>query len=121
MAAKKSTNTHPSEHDEQKGLINWFREKFPGILIFAIPNGEKRSISVAKRLKAEGVVRGVPDLYVPAWNLWIEMKRQKGGSLSREQKEMIEYLHGIGHTVIVGRGAADASSQVLEFIGASSN
>ena len=115
MAAKKSTNTHPSEHDEQKGLINWFREKFPGILIFAIPNGEKRSISVAKRLKAEGVVRGVPDLYVPAWNLWIEMKRQKGGRVSAEQRDWHDYLRSIGHTVIVGKGAADASAQVLRW------
>lgn len=121
MAAKKSTNSLPSEHDEQRGLVNWFRTQFPGVLIFAVPNGEKRSISVAKRLKAEGVVRGVPDLYVPAWNLWIEMKRQKGGSLSKEQKGMIEYLHGIGHTVIVGKGATDASRQVLEFTADSSN
>jgi len=119
MAAKRSTNIHPSEHDEQKGLVNWFRSTFPGVLIFAIPNGEKRSISVAKRLKAEGVVRGVPDLFVPEWNLWIEMKRKNGGRLSSEQKSMIEYLQRIGQTVIVGRGATDASSQVLEFVSSS--
>ena len=76
----------PSEHDEQVGFINWFRAKYSGVLIFAIPNGEKRAISVAKRLKAEGVVRGVPDLYVPTWNLWIEMKRASGGRLSPDQK-----------------------------------
>jgi len=116
MAVKKSTNSHPSEHQEQVGLITWFRHKFNGTLIFAIPNGEKRSISVAKRLKAEGVVRGIPDLYVPEWNLWIEMKRIKGGSLSKEQKQMIEYLHSIGHTVIVAKGAADASRQVMDFV-----
>ena len=116
MAVKKSTSSHPSEHQEQVGLITWFRHKFNGTLIFAIPNGEKRSISVAKRLKAEGVVRGIPDLYVPEWNLWIEMKRIKGGSLSKEQKQMIEYLHSIGHTVIVAKGAADASRQVMDFV-----
>lgn len=116
MAVKKSTNSRPSEHDEQRGMVNWFRSRFPAVLIFAIPNGEKRAISVAKRLKAEGVVAGIPDLYVPQWNLWIEMKRQKGGRLSLEQKAMIEYLKEIGHTVIVGKGAADASRQVLEFV-----
>lgn len=115
-AVKKLTNTHPSEHMEQVGLVTWFRGKFPDVLIFAVPNGEKRSISVAKRLKAEGVIAGIPDLYVPQWNLWIEMKRQKGGRLSPEQKAMIEYLKSIGHTVIVGKGAADASSQVLRFL-----
>ena len=44
----------PSEHSEQVGFINWFRSQYPEILIFAIPNGEKRSISVAKRLKDGG-------------------------------------------------------------------
>ena len=105
----------PSEHSEQVGFINWFRSQYPEILIFAIPNGEKRAISVAKRLKMEGVVRGVPDLYVPAWNLWIEMKRVSGGRLSTEQRQMIKYLEGIGHTVIIGKGAGDASKQILDF------
>ena len=85
------------------------------MLIFAIPNGEKRAITVAKRLKAEGVVRGIPDLFIPQWNLWVEMKRVSGGRLSPEQKAMIGYLEGVGHKVIVGKGAADASKQILEF------
>tara|TARA_R110000824_G_scaffold362016_1_gene549926 strand:+ start:112 stop:453 length:342 start_codon:yes stop_codon:yes gene_type:complete len=106
----------PSEHSEQVGFINWFRAKYSDVLIFAIPNGEKRAISVAKRLKMEGVVRGVPDLFVPAWTLWIEMKRVSGGRLSPEQKQMISYLEGVKHTVIVGKGATDASQQVLKFI-----
>ena len=106
----------PSEHSEQVGFINWFRAKYPDVLIFAIPNGEKRAISVAKRLKMEGVVRGIPDLFVPAWTLWIEMKRVSGGRLSTEQRQMIKYLEGVKHTVIVGKGATDASQQVLKFI-----
>jgi len=84
------------------------------VLIFAIPNGEKRAITVAKRLKAEGVVRGIPDLFIPQWNLWVEMKRESGGRLSPDQKSMITYLESIGNTVIIGKGAADASKQILE-------
>lgn len=106
--------TFPSEHQEQVGLVNWFRLQFPGVLIFAVPNGERRALSVAKRLKAEGVVRGIPDLFIPAWLTWIEMKREKGGRLSPEQVQTIEYLRGIGHTVIVGKGAQDASRQIME-------
>tara|TARA_R110002050_G_scaffold73422_1_gene157978 strand:- start:327 stop:674 length:348 start_codon:yes stop_codon:yes gene_type:complete len=106
----------PSEHSEQVGFINWFRSQYPEILIFAIPNGEKRAISVAKRLKAEGVVRGVPDLFIPAWNLWIEMKRVSGGRLSTDQKQMISYLENIGHTVIIGKGATDASQHIRKFM-----
>jgi len=106
----------PSEHSEQVGFINWFRSQYPEILIFAIPNGEKRAISVAKRLKMEGVVRGVPDLFIPAWNLWIEMKRVSGGRLSTDQKQMISYLENIGHTVIIGKGATDASQNIRKFM-----
>lgn len=109
-----TSKTYPSEHSEQVGLINWFRLQYPNVLIFAIPNGEKRAITVAKRLKAEGVVRGIPDLFIPQWNLWVEMKRESGGRLSPEQKSMISYLESIGNTVIIGRGASDASKQILE-------
>jgi len=107
-----------SEHSEQVGFVNWFRAKYPHTLIFAIPNGEKRSISVATRLKAEGVTRGIPDLYIPSCNLWVEMKRATGGRLSPDQKKVIEYLRSVGHTVIAGKGAGDASKQVLEFLDA---
>ncbi len=86
------------------------------MLIFAIPNGEKRAITVAKRLKAEGVVRGIPDLFIPQWNLWVEMKRVSGGRLSPEQKGMIGYLEGIGQKVIVVKGAGDASRQILDHL-----
>ena len=109
-----TSKTYPSEHSEQVGLINWFRLQYPNVLIFAIPNGEKRAITVAKRLKAEGVVRGIPDLFIPQWNLWVEMKRVSGGRLSPDQKSMITYLESIGNTVIIGKGAADASKQILE-------
>ena len=104
-----------SEHSHQAGFLQWFRAKYPGILIFAIPNGGKRDIVTAKKLQMEGVVPGVPDLFVPELRLWIEMKKP-GGRLSEAQKDMIEYLEGIGHTVIIGYGARDASEKVLEFL-----
>ena len=98
------------------GFVNWFRAKFGGVLIYAIPNGGYRALSTAKALRAEGVVKGIPDLHVPAWRLWIEMKRVKGGRLSQEQKAMIEHLESVGHTVIIGMGAKDASVKVLDFV-----
>jgi hypothetical protein len=104
-----------TESEEQIGFINWFRAKFPGVLIFHIPNGGFRSIKTAHRLKIEGVVAGIPDLYVPYLNLWIEMKMPKG-KLSERQKEVIEYLKSIDHTVIVGYGAEDASRQVMDHL-----
>jgi len=88
--------------------VQWFRRTYPSVWIFAIPNGDARSRSAAGRLKAEGVSSGVPDLYIPAWKCWVEMKRQKGGSVSPEQKKWHEYLRSIGDTVIVARGCEEA-------------
>lgn len=104
-----------SEHDEQVGFVQWFRDRFPGVLIIAIPNGGRRDMATAKRLKAEGVVAGVPDLFVPEWLLWIEMKRAKGGRVSADQRALAARLEGMGHRVIIGHGANDASRKVIEF------
>jgi len=105
----------PSEHAHQVGFIQWFRCKFPGVLILAIPNGGKRNINTAKKLKAEGVTPGIPDLFIPAFGTWIEMKKP-GGKLSPAQKDIISYLESIGHTVIVGYGAEDASKKILKYM-----
>jgi hypothetical protein len=110
------TERIPSEHFEQREFVRWFRQTYPAVRIFAIPNGGARSPSVAARLKAEGVSKGVPDLYIPAWRTWVEMKRTKGGTLSPEQKDWHIYLQDIGDFVIVAKGCEDAKKQTTSFI-----
>jgi hypothetical protein len=105
----------PTEHEEQRELVRWFRQTWPGVRIFAIPNGGARSPATAGRLKAEGVSSGVPDLFIPAWGLWVEMKRTKGGSLSAEQKDWIAYLESVRFWCIVGKGADDAKGKLQAF------
>jgi hypothetical protein len=107
------TDRIPTEHEEQREVVKWFRQTFSGVRIFAIPNGGARSITTAAKLKVEGVSAGVPDLYVPAWKLWIEMKRVKGGVVDKSQKDWHDYLTAIGDTVIVCRGA-DEAKQMIE-------
>lgn len=104
-----------SEHYEQTVFVNWFRFSYPKKLIFAIPNGGQRNIITAKKLKAEGVVSGVPDLFIPEWNLWVEMKKDNKSRLSQSQKEIIEYLQSTGHNVIVGYGFDDARKKIIDF------
>jgi hypothetical protein len=60
------------------------------------------------------VVKGVPDLFVPAWETWIEMKRTKGGSLSPEQHLMHLHLRGLFYKVLVAKGFEDAKQQIEE-------
>jgi hypothetical protein len=54
---------HP-ESELQQACVKWFKLQYPQYknLLFAIPNGGKRNAREAARLKAEGVVAGVPDL-----------------------------------------------------------
>ena len=104
----------PTEHEEQREYVRWFRQTYPEVKIMAIPNGGARSPATASRLKAEGVSPGVPDLFVPAWGLWVEMKRAKGGKVSPEQKEWHQYLESCGYRVIVGLGKADAIKQTQQ-------
>lgn len=107
--------TCPSEHVEQREFVMWFRQNYSPVRIFAIPNGGKRGKVEAARLKAEGVSAGVPDLYVPEWKLWIEMKRQEDGVLSTDQAKWRDYLVGIGDTWILAKGKDEAIHQVEQF------
>jgi len=82
-----------AESTLQQNCIKWFRYQYPRLakLLFAVPNGGRRDVIEAKRLKAEGVVSGAPDLILligdSKYNaLCIEMKAGKGKQ-SDNQKE----------------------------------
>ena len=118
MASTKTTASDavPSEHFEQREFVRWFRQGYKDVRIFAIPNGGARSMATAGRLKVEGVSAGVPDLFIPEWRLWVEMKRTKGGSVSAEQKDWIAYLERCGYTCVVAKGADQAKEKILGFV-----
>jgi len=105
-----------TEHEEQREFVKWFRQSFPATRIFAIPNGGARTITTAAKLKAEGVCRGIPDLFIPAWGLWVEMKREKNGVLSVDQKDWIVHLEDHQYHCLVAKGCEDAKQQIQEFI-----
>lgn len=95
-----------SEHALQVQCVKWFRMRFPGALIYAIPNGGFRTKTTAGLMRAEGVVSGVCDLHIPIakhgyHSMYIEMKNGKQCWLSDNQKEMIERLRSYGNKVAV--------------------
>ena len=96
--------------------MSWFRQTHKPVRIFAIPNGEARSRTTGARLKVEGVSAGVPDLFIPAWCLWVEMKRADGGVVSAVQADWHAYLASVGHTVIIGHGLDDAQKKLQEWL-----
>lgn len=112
------TDRLPTEHEEQKDFVRWYRRRFPLVRILAIPNGGKRGKAEAAKLAQEGVSAGVPDLYIPEWGYWIEMKKQKGGVISEEQLDWHAYLRSIGYSVSVPKGSVQAQLLVLRFVSA---
>lgn len=109
-----------TEHTHQAALVAWFRRNYPGDRIFAIPNGGWRNINTAKKLKIEGVARGVPDLFVPTprrgkHGLFIEMKTPKGRA-TPQQRDWLEFLSEKGYEAVLCYGWEDAREKVIEYM-----
>lgn len=118
---------HP-ESQIQQAVIRWFALAHRGLgiadprLLMAIPNGGARNIVTATRLKAEGVRRGVPDLFLAhptRWcaGLWIEMKAGKAGRVREEQKVMLSLLHSARYGVAVCRSFEEAVATIQDYVG----
>lgn len=89
--------------------------------LFAIPNGEQRSAVTGARLKAQGVKRGIPDLFLPVMRngkggLWIELKKV-GGIVSSDQQQWLEQLAFSGYATRVCFGWIEARDCLLEYLG----
>lgn len=113
-----------AEHNEQVALFDWARlavGRFPElVLLFAVPNGGARNVVTGTRLKAEGVKRGVPDVWLPVarggfHGLVIEMKTAKGRA-SPEQKAWLNALTAEGWLALVCVGAEKAIGMVEAYL-----
>jgi hypothetical protein len=114
VLAKKKIKTE--EHDAQVDLFRdhiWPR-LVAGAVIFAVGNGGKRHPKVAKAMKEEGVTAGVPDIFAIHFGqtYFLEMKKPKGGRVSKEQKVMMVRLVGAGAICAVAAGLDEAIKQL---------
>ena len=57
---------------------------------------------------SQGMKKGYPDLFIPEYRLYIELKRRDGGVVSAEQIACHEKLRSFGYRVEVCHGAAEA-------------
>jgi len=90
-------------------------------MLFAVPNGGKRSVITASILKREGVRRGVPDIFLLSpsngfHGLAIEMKKDKGGKVSKEQREWLDALKEEGYSAHVCDGAQAAIDTIKQYL-----
>ena len=111
-----------SEHEEQKLLISWFDLQYPiySGRLFAIPNGGQRHVAVAAKLKAEGVRRGVPDLFLPVarngfHGLFIELKAGKGRA-TPEQIDWGQFLADQGYMSVIAVGFDAAKNWIEDYL-----
>lgn len=116
----------PTEDAEQMCLFRWAayeKGKWPELAtMFHIPNEGKRGAVTAVRFKAMGLKAGVPDICLPVarggYNvLFIELKRQKGGKLSENQREWIEALRKQGARAVVCEGWEAAREEIVSYLG----
>ena len=114
-----------SEHDEQCALFQWAAiaaSDYPALqMMFAIPNGTRAVPRVAAKMKAEGVLKGVSDIFLPAarggkHGMFIELKTGKG-RLSPEQIAFLGAMNAAGYHAVMCRGWEQAAETILEYLG----
>lgn len=118
------------EHQHQRNLFAWVAHAKAAIpeldLLLAIPNGGHRHIAVARKMKAEGVRAGVPDLLLPVprgqyHGLFIELKApkepgQRPGRLSEAQYDWNRKLDAQGYWVETCYGWEEAKAEIEEYL-----
>lgn len=122
-ARAKKPLTCPTESQEQKALFEWWQRTPYSryCVMYHIPNGGRRDAVTGARLKAEGVVAGVPDIFLAVpWRgfagLYIELKRQKGGKVSEAQEDVIAMLRRAGYRVEVCKGWTAAREAIERYL-----
>lgn len=110
-----SRNRILTEDEEQIKFLQHFKRTYPKVLIYHTPNGGHRHIATAMKMKMLGTVPGIPDLFIPEFKIWVEMKRMKG-KLSTEQLAMNVYLESVGYKVIVAYGCDDGIKKLFTLL-----
>ena len=111
-----------SESQIQHDCMTWFAMQYPKIekMIFAVPNGGKRTPKDGARMKYEGVKRGVADiiLLIPKKgfaSLCIEMKTPKGKQQD-EQKEWQREAEKYHNKYVVCHSLAEFMKEVNTYL-----
>ena len=113
----------PTEEQEQIKLAEYLDWK--GYCWCHVPNGGNRNVVTGAKLKRQGVKPGIPDILIfdspkrairemvgceikRFKGIVIELKRKKGGQVSKTQKEWLNKLEDRGWLTRVCKGADEA-------------
>lgn len=115
----------PTESQEQQRLFQWARMeqgKYPELaLLYHIPNEGKRSRTTGRRMVAEGLKKGVPDLCLPvarggSHGLYIELKRTRDWKITQAQEEWMRDLMEQGYQVALCIGWEKAAEIIRDYL-----
>lgn len=118
----------PPEDYEQQRVFAWIDQnvsQYPQLaLAFHVPNGGHRNPTTGARMKLLGVKPGVPDILLPVFSfdrkyigLAIEMKREHGGRVSKEQRAWLNNLAAQGWWTVVCHGSDSAIDEIVGYLG----
>jgi len=113
------------ESAHQQQVIEWARmasrsAKYPMLnMLHCSLNGVKLSKSQAGIAKAQGMLSGVPDLFLPVavgkyHGLYIEMKHGKN-TLTENQKKFLQNAANVGYAVSVCYSAQEAIKRIEDY------
>jgi hypothetical protein len=119
-SASRRKATPESESNQQEIVIKYLRLAYPDVLYCASAGGMRTSYLQAIKMKRTGYVKGFPDLFIyeprNEYNgLAIEMKKEKGGVASPEQKRWQEQLRNRGYASYICKGSEEAIKQIDEY------
>ena len=108
------------EHQEQVKFVQRVAHLRKDVLCWATPNGGYRRPREAARLKAEGTLSGVPDIFIAKANydycgLFLEFKTKRG-RVSPQQKVVIDKLISEGYCVKIVRSCEEAWTVLEEYL-----
>lgn len=116
-AARKPRAPVPAEGQVQIAIID--RLRLRGVAAIHIPNGGSRNPIEARKLKAQGVRAGAPDLICIGREgrvAWLEVKRPgyRPSDVKGSQHEMHDMLRARGHFVAIVTSQDEAEAAVRE-------
>jgi hypothetical protein len=128
------TKRNDEHHKIQAGIVKWARYQRNGAeWLYATPNGGLRDKKTGGKLKAEGVLAGVLDLFLPVtvWltgrcfpcpGFYIEVKlpeerAKKNGGLSPAQVRFRDFVKSKGYKTKVVYATMEGIDAIREYLG----
>jgi hypothetical protein len=108
------------ESNQQEIVIKYIKIAYSEVLYCASAGGVWTSRTQGIKMKRTGYVKGFPDLFIYEprkgfHGLAIEMKKEKGGVASPEQKQWQEQLRNRGYSSYICKGSEEAIKVIDEY------